>query len=381
MNVNRNQLKIVLVGPTYPFRGGISHYTTLLCQHLRKRHEVRFFTFRRQYPTWLFPGRSDRDEASEAVLHVEGEAVLDGVNPLTWWRVARSIQHTPPDLLIVQWTVSYWIPMLWLLTRFAPPSTRTVMICHNASPHEQGRPLVARLMHWLQRQVMAQVDHLICHAESDVQELRTLLPEKPITRVMLPSYQALAELTPPVKRAKRGKPHLLFFGFVRPYKGVDLLLEAMPKVLAALPDAYLTVAGEWWDAAGDPEAQLDPALRNSVEIVNRYLPNEEMAALFHAADVVVLPYRSATQSAVVQLAYGFGVPVITTAIGGLPEAVAHEESGFVVPPHDPEALADAIIRYHTEGWRKRLAPGVTAARERFSWTKMIEELEGQQAEG
>jgi glycosyltransferase involved in cell wall biosynthesis len=394
-------MKITIIGPTYPFRGGISHYTTLLCQHLRQDHEVRFFTFSRQYPALLFPGKSDRDEASEAVLRVEGEALLDGVNPWTWWQVGRAIGRDEPDMLIVQWTVSYWIPMLWLLMRLAPSSTCKVMICHNAAPHEKDKRWLAPLMAWLQRQVMGQTDHLICHAESDEQLLRAMLPNHTIKRVMLPSYAGLATLAsrgnplrlpskgnplrlpgkgnplrlPFRARGGEGKPHLLFFGFVRPYNGVDLLFEAMPKVLAALPEARLTVAGEWGAAAGDPQKLLPQGLYHAIEIRNRYLANEEMAALFAEASVVVLPYRSATQSAVVQLAYGFGLPVITTAVGGLPEAVLHEESGFIVPPNDANALADAIIRYHTEGWRERLVKGVEEARGRFSWEAMVKALE------
>ncbi|MGB0389470.1 MAG: glycosyltransferase family 4 protein, partial [Ardenticatenaceae bacterium] len=171
-------------------------------------------------------------------------------------------------------------------------------------------------------------------------------------------------------------PSLLFFGFVRPYKGVELLFEAMPQVLRALPQAHLTVAGEWWGAAGDPQQLLSPEIEHAVTIINRYISNEEMATLFEKADVVVLPYRSATQSGVVQLAYGFGVPVITTTVGGLPEAVQHQQSGLLVPPNDPEALANAIIRYHQDAWRARLAEGVEAARKRFSWQAMVEALEG-----
>jgi len=373
-------MKITLIGPTYPFRGGISHYTTLLCQHLRKRHDVRFFTFYRQYPAWLYPGQSDRDEHSQNVLRVESEALLDGVNPLTWWRVLRDIRRAPPDMLIVQWTVSFWMPLLWCVTRFSPATSKVVMICHNASPHEKDRRGLAALMRKAQQVIMGQTDCLICHAQSDEEELRHLLPNHQIARVMLPSYAELATLSTSTTSSKTAKhssaqPNLLFFGFVRPYKGVDVLLDAMPQVLEALPKAHLTVAGEWWAAAGDPQAWLSEQIKEAVTILNRYIPNEEMAQLFTQADVVVLPYRSATQSAVVQLAYGFGVPVITTAVGGLPEAVEDEYSGFIVPPDEAQALAQAIIRYHREGWRAKLAEGVKEKRERFSWQKMVEALE------
>ena len=373
-------MHITLIGPTYPFGGGISHYTTLLCQHLRKRHAVHFLTFYRQYPTWLYPGQSDRDEHSQNVLRVESDALLDGINPVTWWRALRAIRQSPPEMLIVQWTVSFWMPLLWYITRFAPASTKVVMICHNASPHEKANRWLAPLMRKAQQVIMGQTDCLICHAQSDEEELRQLLPNHQITRVMLPSYAELASISKNTNRSgltqpSSSRPNLLFFGFVRPYKGVEILLDAMPQVLQALPKAHLTIAGEWWAAAGNPQSLLTEETKEAVTILNRYIPNEEMAHLFAQADVVVLPYRSATQSAVVQLAYGFGVPVITTAVGGLPEAVEDEYSGFIVPPNDAQAFAQAIIRYHCDGWQAKLAEGVKQKRRGFSWQKMVEVLE------
>lgn len=371
-----SNLRIVLVGPTHPFRGGISHYTTLLCRHLRRWHEVRFLTFKRQYPSWLFPGRGDRDLVSDNTLRVDAEPVLDGVSPATWWRTARLIRSAAPDLLIVQWSVSYWIPLLWLLIHHSHLKTRVVMICHNSAPHERPHRLVERMTRSLQRDVMRRVDDLICHSASEREALQDLVPEVPVHVVPLPSYGDFATLSPGRHDpSPRGKPQILFFGFVRPYKGVDILLRAMPQVIEALPDARLIVAGEWWSSAEAVEGLLHRDVRDHVEIRDRYVSNEEMAALFRTADVVVLPYRSATQSAVVQLAFGFGVPVITTRVGGLPDVVDHEKNGFLVTPGSVDELAAAIVRYHGEKWRSKLARGVAEAREGSSWETMVETLE------
>lgn len=368
-------MKILLVGPAYPFRGGISHYTTFLYRHLAPRHTVRLFSFSRQYPAWLYPGQSDRDESSALEIPA-AEPILDGANPFTWLRAAWQMRRDAPQVLILQWTVPYWIPLIALLLCAAPRQTKKVIIVHNATPHERENALFALLRRAFQKTVMGWSSLLICHADSDERVLRDLLPRHAIKRVMLPSYAALADAPPTPPAAKTGNPQLLFFGFVRPYKGIEVLLAALPKVVAALPDVHLTIAGEWWASAGNPADAVPPAVKARVTLLDRYVSNSESAALFRAADVVVLPYRSATQSAVVQLAFGFGVPVITTSVGGLPEAVTHEQSGFVVPPDDPDALAEAIIRYHQEGWRTRLADGVAAARERFSWQALEDAILG-----
>lgn len=369
-------MNIIVVGPSYPFRGGISHYTTFLYRHLATHHAVRLLTFSRQYPAWLYPGQSDRDESSELRVPA-AEPLLDGANPFTWVRAGQEIRRAAPDVLILQWTVPYWIPLIGLLLLFAPRRTKKVVIVHNATPHEKENALFALLRRLFQKMVMGWSSLIICHAESDEQVLRHQLPHHAIRRVMLPSYAAITGDTPPPPFKKPGEPHLLFFGFVRPYKGIEVLLAALPKVVEALPKVHLTVAGEWWANTGDPNALIPPDLTAHVTLINRYVSNEETAALFHSADVAVLPYRSATQSAVVQVAFGFGVPVITTNVGGLPEAVTHEVRGLVVPPDDAAALADALIRYHQEGWRSRLAPGVAAARDQFSWAVLETAIVGE----
>jgi glycosyltransferase involved in cell wall biosynthesis len=381
-------MKIALVGPTYPFRGGISHYTTLLARHLRQRHEVRFFTFRRQYPAWLFPGRSDRDPSEEAAqLRAEAEPMLDSLNPLTWWRTARAIQAAQPEVLVLQWTVWFWGPLLLTLVALArrwSPTTRVVLLCHNATPHETGGRLVRLLAGWMQGRLARQSAAILCHSKADLAVLQGMAPKVRARAVMMPTFGALAQSAATLSQAEARRelgvseegPVLLFFGFVRPYKGLDVLFGAMPAVLARYPEATLLVAGEWWkDALPARDLLATLGIEQRVRLLDEYLPNDRLPALFAAADVAVLPYRSATQSAVVQLAFGFGLPVITTTVGGLPEAVQHEVSGLLVPPGDAEALAGAILRYLDEGWRERLTPGVEAARSRFSWEALVEAIE------
>lgn len=370
-------MKCALIGPTYPFRGGIAHYTTLLCHHLRQRHQVDFISFRCQYPDWLFPGRTDR-EPSQPLLAVDCERLIDPFKPWSWAQAARRIQAFAPDLLLLQWWVPFWAPVwssiLWLARRRIDP--RVLFIAHNVLPHE-ARP-VDRL---LARQTLGQGNALIVHSQRDRDDLLRLLPGAEVRVTAHPTYEMFAQETPSRAAARRTLdlddeiPVLLFFGFVRPYKGLTHLIEALPTVLAHL-DAHLLVAGEFWDDPAAYQARVQAlGLEERVRIVDRYIPGEEVGAYFAAADLVTLPYVDATQSGVIQIAFGFDVPVVTTTVGGLAEAVEDGLTGFLVPPEDSQALAAAILRFFQEDRATVFRANIRAQRDRFSWERLVALIE------
>ena len=374
-------MKCALIGPTYPFRGGIAHYTTLLCHHLRRGHQVEFISFRRQYPDWLFPGRTDR-EPSRPLLAEECQRMLDPLQPWTWVQAARRIESFAPDLLLLQWWVPFWAPVwwsiLWLVRRQARP--RVLFISHNVLPHE-----ASRVDRFLARRVLGQGDAIVVHSRRDRDDLLRLLPGADVRVTAHPTYEVFAQAASSPTEARRTlglddeTRVILFFGFVRAYKGLHYLIEALPRVLVHL-DAHLLVAGEFWD---DPAPYRERirflGLDGRVTLVDRYVPNEEVGAYFAAADLVALPYLDATQSGVVQIAFGFGVPVVTTTVGGLVETVQDGATGFLVPPGDSEALAAAILRYFQEDLGPIFRTNIRAQRDRFSWERLvmlIEELAG-----
>jgi glycosyltransferase involved in cell wall biosynthesis len=370
-------MKLALIGPTYPYRGGIAHYTTLLCKALRQRHQVLFCSFERQYPAWLFPGRTDRDP-SEAPLKVDCEYLIDPLNPLSWWRTFRRIRREAPRMAIFQWWVPYWAPALasiaLLIRKFTP--AKVLFVCHNVMPHE-GR-LGDRC---LTRLALRCADFCIVHSDEDRRRLRTLLPMPVVRKAALPTYEVFAETAPSPREARAtlglGEVEnvLLFFGFVRPYKGLDCLLQAMPGVLRRVP-AHLLIAGEFWSDGASHLAEMERlGLTDRVTIVDRYIPNEEVGLYFSAADVVVLPYVEATQSAVVQIAYGFHKPVITTSAGGLPESVEAGKTGLIVEPGDSEALSDAIVEFFDRGLAITFRENIRAIGDRFTWEKLVDLIE------
>ena len=369
--------RFCLVGPTYPYRGGIAHYTTLLAQHLRQEHEVLLLSFSRQYPAWLFPGKSDKDP-SERPLQTEARYELDPLNPLTWRRTLRQIRNWQPEVVVIPWWHPYFAPVWTALgrgIRRLSPRPKLLFICHNVRPHEQGR-LSKLLLPRVLKMVLGQADGCLVHSQADREILREVLPQMPVTVSPLPTYAALGgePATEIPVELPTDRPLLLFCGLVRPYKGLDVLLEAM--ALLQRP-AHLLVAGEFWQGGQTSyQAQIERlGLTNCVSIIDEYLPDELLAACIDRANVVVLPYRSATQSAVVQTAFGRGKPVITTNVGGLAEAVEDGRTGLVVPPENPTALAHAIERYFEEGLEVVFSEQVRGGNGRFAWDHLIKTIQ------
>ncbi len=337
-------------------------------------------SFSRQYPGWLFPGKSDKDP-SKRPLRAEAEYILDPINPLTWRRAWKRIGEWRPDTVIIPWWHPYFAPVWSVLSRRIKrlsPAPRLIFICHNVLPHEQGRfskfilPAVIKV-------TLGRGDRFIVHSQADGDILRALLPQARYTVTPLPTYAALGDgdttaVELPVSLPD-DRPLLLFAGFVRPYKGLDILLDALPLVLAEMP-VHLLVAGEFWQGG---EAQYRRQIRElgieeHVSIINEYLPDELLAACIDRADVVVLPYRSATQSAIIQAAFGRNTPVITTDVGGLAEVVEDGRTGLVVPPEDPNALTKMLHQYFTYEIQATLTANIACDKAQFSWQKLIKQI-------
>jgi glycosyltransferase involved in cell wall biosynthesis len=369
--------RICLIGPSYPFRGGIAHYTTLLYRALKARYDVKFYSFKRQYPQWLYPGRTDRDPSDFAIAEPGAEPLLDSLNPATWWRTAARIIADRPDLLIVPWWVSYWTPQFWTIVRRVRRATaaRVLFICHNVIQHESRRwdRLCAKA-------VLKNGDYFLVHSEEDLANLKRMLPDAHVKKVFHPTYEVFNRRR--VTKAEAQKQLgvsgrvLLFFGNVRPYKGLQHLLDAMPAITERL-DVHLLVAGEFWR---DKEQYLrqvrELGIEQNVTLVDRYIPNEEVGLYFAAADVVILPYVTATQSGIVQIAYGCDKPVIVTNVGGLPDVVEHGRTGFVVETEDATALADAVLAFYESDTARAMEQAIIEKREQFSWQRMVEAIDG-----
>lgn len=372
-------MKIVVIGPTYPFRGGIAHYTTLLVQHLRSRHTVRFISYLKQYPKWLYPGNTAMDPSpSDSALRVECDRILTPMSPLSWWRTFQIIKREAPDLLILQWWTPFWSPMLFFLTRMLRRYTKTriLFLCHHIISPDGG------VFDWyLLRRILWRGHAFIVMSEEDFALLRRALPWANIKGTTHPPYDVFSQTPLPRSeaRAKLGlsedEPVILFFGFVRRYKGLRHLLKALPVVRQQLPVRLLVVGEFWEDARPYHDLVRQLGLSDAVQFYSEYVPNEKLAVYFSAADVVVLPYLEATQSGVAQIALGFETPVIATSVGGMPETIEDGRTGLIVPPADSAALSNAILKYFHEELGEQFTHNICVSKESASWMPLVHLIE------
>ena len=374
-------MKICLIGPTYPYRGGIAHYTTLLCRALRINHDVKFISFTRQYPRILFPGQSDKDTSREPLKIDNVDYILDSMNPLTWVKVFQNINAYKPDKIIIPWWVAFWTPQFWSIVSLVKRhiQSEVVFICHNVVEHESHR-----IKKMATKAVLSKADRIITHSKEDTLKLKNLLGNgiNAIT-AFHPTYTDLSDrrYTKEQARDKLGLTGnvLLFFGFVRQYKGLDVLLDALPIVLKER-NITLLVVGEFWS---DKQSYLDKIGRNgtsaNVTIVDEYVPNEEIGIYFAASDLVVQPYISASGSGICQIAYGFDRPVIATNVGSLSEVVCDGVNGRLVELGNPRSLAQAILESLEPDTLSNFNMNAKNTKEAFSWERVAKIIIGQES--
>lgn len=370
-------MKIALVGLTYPFRGGISHYTTLLYEALAKRHDVRLFALRRQYPTFLFPGKTQTDESGKTLV-VPHDPCLDSINPISWLQTYGRIRQYHPDLTLFCWWNPFFAPAFGTIARLLTTRAKIpcCFLCHNVLPHES-----TRLDRILLRYVLRPGAAFITHSAADKANIERICPDARVYRNPHPTYEifrfdhTLTGVTAKAKLGLENKKVVLFFGYIREYKGLQYLLDAM----AMLPteDGYhLLVVGEFYEPQVKYRNRLNELQRSQrLTLVDRYMPNEEVAQYFIAADVVVAPYLSATQSGIIQIAYSFDKPVIATTVGGLPEVVIDGETGYLIPPADAPRIAGALRELFAPGQAERFAKRIRQEQQRYSWEQMVATIE------
>ncbi|MDA0378110.1 MAG: glycosyltransferase [Bacteroidetes bacterium] len=361
--------RIGIVGPYPPYRGGIAQFTERMHRALDEAGQrVTGVSFRRLYPSLFFPGASQEDAGANP--RFEAPRVLDSINPLSWRRTARHLVDAGVERAIFMHWMPFFAPAYASVAeRLGRAGVSVSAVVHNALPHER-QPLARTLS----RRFLQHCDYIVALSETVRRDLVSMGLHDKIDVRPHPTYDQFGGRTD--RRAARqalGLPPqgrvLLFFGLVRRYKGVDILLEAMAHMHT---EVLLVVAGEWYEDRAEAEALIEQhGLAERVRLVDRYIPDADVATYFSAADAVVQPYRQATQSGVVQTAFHFGVPVVVSGVGGLPEMVGHEVEGLIVAPEDPAALAAALDRLEEPGLLPRLAEGALAARERYTWEHFI----------
>ena len=354
--------RTVIIGPVFPYRAGIAYCTTRLAQELG----ADVISFKRQFPPLLYPGGDDVDPT---LPRYDARFLLDIVNPLTWLRTALLLRRERPGVVILVWWVwLFALPYLTILS-LLPKSTRVILQCHNIGDKEP-----AAWKRWLTNLVLRRGDVLVVHAKTEAEDAARRTP-RPIVTTFLPVHELGGAI--PSKADARAKLGLhgnvaLFFGHVRPFKGLDIALRAW-RLLQR--DVTLVVAGEAWFKSADEYRALAEGLPN-VRLEFRFIPDAEIATYFAASDVVLAPYRIEAQSGVALTAFHFARPVIATTVGGLPEIIDEGRNGMLVPPEDPQALAAAVDTFFTRPDRQEMERQAAESARKYSWKEYARVFEG-----
>ena len=371
-------MKVIILGTAWPYRGGIAAFNERLAREYQKLgHDVEIVTFTLQYPSFLFPGKTQySSEPAPAGLRIT--RMLNAVNPFSWLRTGRYIRRQRPDLLITPFWLPFMAPALGTADRVAKrKGTRRISVIHNLIPHEK-RPGDKLFSRWF----VGSNDGFVTLSRSVLDDISLFDPDgtKPKVYSPHPLYDHYGEhMSPTEARQTIGLPtegrYVLFFGFIREYKGLDLLLQAMADERLEKMRVKLIVAGEFY---GDPKPYHDLIGRldigDRVALHTDFIPDHEVNRYFCAADIVAQPYKSATQSGVSQIAYNFEKPMLVTNVGGLPEIVPDGKAGFVVEPN-AQAIADALVLFYTEDLAPTLTEGVRDEKQKYLWCNFTEAID------
>ncbi|WP_202915879.1 glycosyltransferase [Pontibacter pamirensis] len=370
--------RVVIVGPAHPLRGGgMATFNERLAYAFQEAgDEVEIVTFSLQYPSFLFPGKSQyTDDPVPEDLQIK--VLINSINPVSWWHTGNYIRKQKPDLVIFRYWLPFMGPALGTIARIIRRNrhSRILAITDNVVPHEKRPGDVPFTKYFL-----SACHGFITLSRSVLQDLKRFEPDKPATYLSHPLYDNFgeAETKAAACAALDLDPqynYLLFFGFIRAYKGLDLLLQALAEpMLQQRPDIKLIVAGEFYEDAAPYHALIQKLnLQHRLVLHTDFIPNAAVRHYFCAADLVVQPYKHATQSGVTQVAYHFNKPMVVTNVGGLPELVPDGEVGHVVEPQ-PQAIAQAILQFYTSKQGEAFSQHIQVYKKRFSWSLFVQAI-------
>lgn len=367
-------MKIAILSSFYPFRVGMAHLNTRLCVELSKAHEVKAFSFTTLYPNFLFPGQTQFVSKDDPVPEIRGERVLSSINPLSYVTTAKAINKYSPDVLIIPYWMSFLAPAFGVVCRLLKKSIKIVALVHNAIPHEKRffDKSFAKFF-------FGRCDAFVVLSNSVEKDLKKIIPD---ARILLTPHPIFDHYVEKIDRKTAcatlniatNKKNILFFGLIREYKGLDLLIEAM----SFMSDDYqLVIAGESYEDFGKYQDLIGKSpLKSNIKVFEQYIPDEMVTILFSAADVLILPYKSATQSGVVAAAYQLETPIIATNVGALGHELYNAKTGLVAPEVTADCIATTIRQFFSNPSKQaEYLTNIKNEKKRLSWENMAKSLE------
>ena len=367
-------MKIAILSCFYPYRGGISQFNACLYGELSKEHIVKAFNFKRQYPEFLFPGKTQFVTEDDEAVPVESTSLLDTANPFSYITTFKEIRDWNPDVLIVRYWMSYFGPSLGFVTRMMKKHCKVLSILDNVIPHEPhffDAPLT--------KYFLKGSNGCVTLCDAVAKDLLALKPDARYTVIQHPLYSHFGNKLPREEAErklglKKGRKNILFFGLIREYKGLDILLEAFGMLPGE--DWQLIIAGEPYGSFEKYQKIIDTIPgKDRISMSLKYIKDSEVTDYFSASDVAVLPYRSATQSGISSVAYHFEVPMIVTDVGGLKETIGDRGTGLVSPEGNPEAICKEILRFFSRpSIKEECIRNIRIEKERLSWKTFARKL-------
>jgi D-inositol-3-phosphate glycosyltransferase len=369
--------KVIIVGPAFPLRGGIANFNEALCRAMNVAGiNTKIISFSLQYPNFLFPGKTQYDKG-KGPQDIVIETKINSINPLSWLRVAKQIKRENPDYVVFRYWLPFMAPCLGTIAKHIKKRTaiKVIAITDNVIPHEKrfGDKMFTKYF-------LKQCDGFIAMSQSVLNDLAEFVITDKKIFLPHPIYDIFGEKVEKSAAIKHlnlnpNDKYLLFFGFIRKYKGLDLLLEAMADERIKQLGIKLIVAGEYYeDAAPYNELIQKNGLQNSVILKTQYISSEEVRYYFCAADMVAQPYRTATQSGVTQIAYHFEKPMLVTNVGGLPEIVPNNKVGYVTEIN-ATSIADAILDFYNNKKEEEFIKNTIIEKQRFLWSTFVNGLQ------
>ena len=373
-------MKIILLGTTYPYRGGLATFNERLARQFQEEgYEVELWTFTLQYPSFLFPGKTQYSAEQPPVgLAIRRE--LNSCNPFNWIRVGHQIRKAAPDMLICCYWMSFFAPSYGLISRIAKRNgkTRCIALVHNMIPHEPSilDKLFAPYFVKSQDGFVALSESVVKDIEKiEISNLKSQISNRPKVSSPHPIYDHYGERMSKAAACQAlnipaDKQYMLFFGLVRAYKGLDLLLDAFVRVKDQLPHLQLIIAGEFYEDEDKYRSQIAAnKLSERVLLRNEFIPDADLRKYFGAADLIVQPYKSATQSGVTQVAFHFEKPMLVTNVGGLGEIVHDHQMGYACEP-TAESIAADLLDYFTNDRQAAYTEYLQKEKTKYAWTNI-----------
>ena len=397
-------MKIVIAGTAWPMRGGIAQYNSLLYKYFSVKHDVKVYSFKVQYPEFLFPGKTQFEEGNTSSPFPPGKNIvsINSVNPFNWIINGFKFSGEKADLIIFKYWLPFFAPAYFTISFIAKlfSKAKVLVICDNIIPHEKrfGDRFFTKLF-------FSQVSYFIVQSKTVEEDLKQFNKSKPYKLIPHPVYNIFGEKVskeegvkflnenfvgrekdagPPIKAfggtnlfqgtINSEDKIILFFGYIRKYKGLGYLIDAMKTLKEE--NIKLIVAGEFYEDEEKYRKQIiDNDLSRNIFVISDFLPDDKIKYLFSASDVVVLPYVSATQSGIIQAAYNFDKPVIATDVGGLAEVVINNKTGYIIESENVKEISDSVLKFYKENKVEEFTENVKQEKKKYTWEEFVKNAE------